>query len=136
VLIYFFHRLSHPLTRSTSNAFWVVLILSQIAATAALFHYLNHLVHRIGDPFLKRHLPLSMTLSIIAIGFGFMVGLNSMYNTASSWQRTQDVQYLLSVAATTYFLVVLSRLRKCLRDVLDQARGEPAGDSAGVSELR
>jgi hypothetical protein len=103
---------------SFANIRWIIAVLAQLAATIALFHYMNHLAHRIGDPFLRRHIPLSMTLTLISIGFGFMVGLNSIYGTSGKGQRTQDVEYLLGLGAILYFLLVLNRFRKVLRDGL------------------
>ncbi|SRR6266568_6967300 len=123
VVAYLLFRIGH-LIPPFVNIRWIIVALMQIAAMVALFHYMNHLARRIGDPFLRRHLPLAMTLTIISVGFGFILGLNSMYRTSSNWDRTQDVRYLMALAASGYFLYVLIRLRKSLADALADSKRE------------
>jgi len=86
-----------------------------IGASVTLFLYLMKIAEQSGDAFLKRNLPLALTLTILSESFYVIVRIRLQFRQA------EDVRQMMSIAAAVYFLSLLWRLRKLVGEAIPTA---------------
>lgn len=102
---------THFLSLLTYHSSWIL----ETGAVIVMFLYILRLGQRAGDPFLKQHLPIVVSLIIVSHAFGILMGAREM--PFSPTVRI-NMATVVQTAVSSYAVYVLLKMRRSIGAIL------------------